>query len=52
MISRDTRQLTDWLTRGTYPITLGAEEAQLEQLRKEGLPVSPLKNELPENVLV
>jgi iron(III) transport system substrate-binding protein len=41
-ISRDTRQLTDWLARGTYPITMGAEEAQVEQLRKEGLPISPL----------
>jgi iron(III) transport system substrate-binding protein len=52
MISRDTRQLTDWLARGTYPITLGAEEAQVEQLRKEGLPISPLTSlaDLPEAI--
>ncbi|MEA2952790.1 MAG: hypothetical protein QOJ96_2310 [Alphaproteobacteria bacterium] len=42
VISRDTRQLTDWLARGTYPITLGAEDAQVDQLRKEGLPISSL----------
>ncbi len=41
-ISRDTRQLTDGLARGIYPITLGAEDAQVEQLRKEGMPISPL----------
>ena len=27
-ISRDTRQLTDWLARGTYPIALGAEDSE------------------------
>jgi iron(III) transport system substrate-binding protein len=45
-------QATDWLARGTYPITLGAEEAQVEQLRKEGLPISPLTSlaDLPEAI--
>lgn len=38
-ISRDRRQLTDWLVRGTYPISLDADEDQLERLRKEGFPV-------------
>jgi iron(III) transport system substrate-binding protein len=42
MISRDTRQLTDGLARGTYPIALGAEDAEVDQLRKEGLPVALL----------
>jgi iron(III) transport system substrate-binding protein len=42
MISRDTRQLTDGLARGTYPIALGAEDAEVDQLRKEGLPVAVL----------
>jgi iron(III) transport system substrate-binding protein len=42
MISRDTRQLTDGLARGSYPITLGAEDAQVEELRKEGMPIAPL----------
>ncbi|MBA2690085.1 MAG: extracellular solute-binding protein [Burkholderiales bacterium] len=39
MISRDRRQLTDWLMRGTYPISFDAEDDQLERMRKEGLPV-------------
>jgi iron(III) transport system substrate-binding protein len=45
-ISRDTRQLTDWLARGSHPISLGAEDSQVDQLRKEGLPIAPL--ELPD----
>jgi len=38
-ISRDERQLTDWLLRGTYPIVFGADDAQIESMRKEGMPV-------------
>lgn len=50
-ISRDTRQLTDWLARGSHPISLGAEDQQAEQLRKEGLPIAPLSlPDLPELV--
>jgi iron(III) transport system substrate-binding protein len=41
-ISRDTRQVTDWLARGTYPIALGAEDSQVDQLHNEGLPIVPL----------
>jgi iron(III) transport system substrate-binding protein len=44
MISRDTRQITDGLARGTYPISLGAEDADVEKLRKEGVPVAILEN--------
>jgi iron(III) transport system substrate-binding protein len=39
-ISRDRRQLTDWLIRGTYPIVFGAEDGELERLRKENLPLN------------
>jgi len=42
MISRDTRQITDGLARGAYPITLGAEDAEVEKLRQEGLPLAIL----------
>src|SRR5438552_790357 len=42
MISRDTRQLTDWLVRGTYPISFGAVDGDVEQLRRDGFPVLPL----------
>ena len=44
MISRDTRQITDGLARGIYPISLGAEDADVEKLRKEGIPVAILEN--------
>ncbi len=42
VFSRDTRQLTDGLARGSYAISLGAEDRQVDQLRKEGIPVQPL----------
>jgi iron(III) transport system substrate-binding protein len=38
-LSRDARELTDWLLRGTYPIVLNADEDQVEQMRAEGMPV-------------
>ena len=44
MISRDTRQITDGLARGTYPISLGAEDADVAKLRKEGIPIALLDN--------
>jgi iron(III) transport system substrate-binding protein len=40
VISRERRQLTDWLIRGTYPIALNADEDEVERLRKEGMPVT------------
>ncbi len=39
VIARDRRQLTDWVARGTYPISLDAEDDTMERLRKEGLPI-------------
>jgi iron(III) transport system substrate-binding protein len=39
-IARDRRQLTDWLVHGAYPISLDAEDDQVERLRREGLPVA------------
>jgi iron(III) transport system substrate-binding protein len=39
MISRERRQLTDWLLRGTYPISFGPEDGEIERLRTEGMPV-------------
>jgi iron(III) transport system substrate-binding protein len=44
MISRDTRQITDGLARGAYPITLGAEDAEVTKLQREGLPLAILEN--------
>ena len=39
VFSRDRRQLTDWVMRGTYPITFDAEDDELERMRKEGVPI-------------
>jgi iron(III) transport system substrate-binding protein len=39
VLSRDERQLTDWLLRGTYPIVFGVNDARIEEMRKEGMPV-------------
>jgi iron(III) transport system substrate-binding protein len=39
-ISRERRQLTDWLARGTYPIALNADEDEVERLRKDGMPIA------------
>jgi iron(III) transport system substrate-binding protein len=53
-ISRDERQLTDWLLRGTYPIVFGANDARVEEMRKEGMPLSPVHGlpDLPGTVAV
>ncbi|MDB5794127.1 MAG: ABC-type Fe3+ transport system periplasmic component, partial [Noviherbaspirillum sp.] len=42
LITRDTRQLTDGLMRGTYPIVFNAEHEPVEKMRLEGLPLLPL----------
>jgi iron(III) transport system substrate-binding protein len=39
VISRDKRQLEDWLIRGTYPISFGARSEEVERLQKEGFPI-------------
>jgi iron(III) transport system substrate-binding protein len=43
-IARDRRQITDWLARGRYPISIGAERDEVERLKKEGLPVEAVYN--------
>jgi iron(III) transport system substrate-binding protein len=35
-ISRERRQLTDWLARGTYPICLTCRQDDMKELQKEG----------------
>lgn len=39
VITRERRQLTDWLARGTYPITLGAQSSDVARMQKEGFSV-------------
>jgi iron(III) transport system substrate-binding protein len=35
-ISRDFRQLADWIARGQYPVSLGVRAADLDQLKADG----------------
>ena len=42
MISRERRQLTDAVLRGSHPITFGAEDGEIERLRAEGQPVKAI----------
>ncbi|MFN0074525.1 MAG: ABC transporter substrate-binding protein [Chloroflexota bacterium] len=46
-VSREERQLSDWLARGQYPITLGLNAAELEPLKSDGFPVHVVRG-LPE----
>jgi len=39
VMSRDTRQVTDWIARGTYPISLEADDEQVERMKEEGFPM-------------
>jgi ABC-type Fe3+ transport system substrate-binding protein len=42
MITRERRQLTDAVLRGSYPIAFGAEDGEIERLRAEGQPVDTI----------
>jgi iron(III) transport system substrate-binding protein len=46
-ISREERQLSDWLARGQYPVTLGLSASELEPLKKDGFPIIVVRD-LPE----
>jgi iron(III) transport system substrate-binding protein len=48
-VSREERQLSDWLARGQYPITLGLGAAELEPLKADGFPIAVVRD-LPEAV--
>jgi ABC-type Fe3+ transport system substrate-binding protein len=39
VISRDDRQMEDWLVRGVYPISFGLAVKNLEELKSMGLPI-------------
>jgi ABC-type Fe3+ transport system substrate-binding protein len=41
-ISRDSRQMADFLARGTYPISLSAREEDINRMKAEGLPVTTI----------
>jgi iron(III) transport system substrate-binding protein len=54
VISRDERQLTDWLLHGTYPIVFGVDDARVDEMRSEGMPALPIYSlpDLPGTVAV
>jgi iron(III) transport system substrate-binding protein len=39
VVTRERRQLTDWLARGTHPIVFGAQDSDVEKMTKEGFPL-------------
>jgi len=41
-ISRDDRQMQDWLARGTYPITFGLSPKDVDDMLAEGLPAKDI----------
>jgi iron(III) transport system substrate-binding protein len=41
-ITRDARQVTDWLLRGTYPIVMSADQDEVERMRAEGMPIQSI----------
>lgn len=44
--TRDRRQLTDWLLRGTYPVTFGGGDDDIAVARQQGFPVTEVDNVL------
>lgn len=42
VFSRERRQLTDWLARGTYHVVFGGDDGELERLRKDGMPINSM----------
>jgi ABC-type Fe3+ transport system substrate-binding protein len=42
VLTADYRQLAEWVARGTHPFGIGLVQANIEQFRKEGLPLERL----------
>ncbi len=43
-VSRDERQIADWLIRGTYPVTLGLGASDTEPLKNDGFPIAIVRD--------
>lgn len=43
-VSRDDRELSNWMARGIYPISLALGSNEIETLKKDGFKVAVLKN--------
>lgn len=44
VLSRNQSQMTDWLARGTHPISFEARESEVEKFRQEGFPLDGVYN--------
>ena len=44
VLTRDHRELADWLARGIYPIALSLREVEFAQIAQDGFPVTVLPN--------
>jgi iron(III) transport system substrate-binding protein len=44
-ITRDDRQMSEWLARGTYPISISAGSNEVEALKKDGFKIVVLKDQ-------
>jgi iron(III) transport system substrate-binding protein len=42
LVSRDGRQMADFLARGVYPVSLGAREEDVNHMKEQGLPVDTI----------
>jgi iron(III) transport system substrate-binding protein len=47
-ISREMRQIADWLARGTYPIALDLSARDIEPLKADGFPIAVVLRDDPE----
>jgi iron(III) transport system substrate-binding protein len=47
-VSRDYRQLSDWLARGTYPIVHNLRPTDIEAVRADGFPIELVLRDRPE----
>jgi iron(III) transport system substrate-binding protein len=47
-VSREARQLSDWLARGSYPIALDVGAREIEPLRADGFPIAVVLRDDPE----
>ena len=42
IITRNRRQITDWLARGVHPISLTASDVEVKRMQKEGFPLDSI----------
>jgi iron(III) transport system substrate-binding protein len=43
-VSNDNRQLSDWMARGQYPVSIGLGSDEVERLKTDGFPVAVIRD--------